>query len=217
VRATHWLIFLSMVFLVATGIYIGNPFLVAPGRAGERFVMGWTRAIHSYSAIVFTLSVLVRIGWMLVGNVYASWRQFLPVENSRRHGWSATLAFYLMRRRRPPFFAGHNPLAGATYTVVFVLYFVMIATGLGLYAQGAHVDSPLRHFAFFASWFGGAQSARWIHHVVMWLLIGFVAHHVWSAFLMSKVERNGTIDSIFSGYKYLDPAEMREAEEKGHS
>jgi Ni/Fe-hydrogenase 1 B-type cytochrome subunit len=215
VRVTHWLIFLSMIFLAVTGIYIGNPFIVVPGRAGASFVMGWMKAIHYYAAIVFTLSVLARIWWMLAGNRYSKWTQFVPVERRRRGGLVGTLLFYLMVRRRPPFFVGHNPLAGAAYTLVFLLYLVIIATGLGLYGQSAHLDSPLRHFAFLAAWFGGAQSARFIHHVVMWLLIGFVAHHVWSSFLVSTIERNGTLDSIFSGYKYLDPEEVAEAHGEG--
>ena len=50
---------------------------------------------------------------------------------------------------------------------------------------------------------GGAQVARWIHHVVMWLLIGFVVHHVYSAVLMAIVEGNGTVESIVSGYKFV--------------
>jgi Ni/Fe-hydrogenase 1 B-type cytochrome subunit len=203
VRATHWLIFFSMAFLVGTGIYIGNPFSVGSGPASDHFLMGWIRAIHFWAAIVFTLSVLSRIVWMFVGNRYSKWWQFIPVHRRRRAGMLGTLKFYLLLRDHPPGYHGHNPLAGAAYSLVFLLYLVMITTGLGLYAMSAHVDSPFRFFEFFLGWFGGAQSARWIHHVVMWLLIGFVAHHVWSAFLVSRVERNGTLDSIFSGFKYL--------------
>ena len=89
------------------------------------------------------------------------------------------------------------------YTLVFLLYFVMIGTGLALYGVDAAVHSPVRIFSFLLPLFGGAQTARWIHHVVMWLLLGFVVHHVYSAVLMSQVEGNGTIESIFSGYKFV--------------
>ena len=34
--------------------------------------------------------------------------------------------------------------------------------------------------------------ARWIHHVVMWLLLGFTVHHVYSAVLVAIIEKNGT-------------------------
>jgi Ni/Fe-hydrogenase 1 B-type cytochrome subunit len=50
-------------------------------------------------------------------------------------------------------------------------------------------------FQFLVPVFGGLQLARLIHHVVMWLLIGFAAHHIWSSILMSLTERNGLIDS----------------------
>jgi Ni/Fe-hydrogenase 1 B-type cytochrome subunit len=203
VRLTHWLIAGSIAVLAVTGVYIGNPFLLAPGAAGERFVMGSMKAVHSWAAIVFTLSVIARVGWMFAGNRWASWRELLPFARNRRRDIPGTLAFYTFLRSRPPETVGHNPVAGLTYALVFLLYFVEIATGLTLYSVSAHVESPLGSFAFLAPLFGGLQTARWIHHVVMWLLIGFVVHHVQSALLVSRAERNGILDSIFSGYKFL--------------
>ena len=203
VRLTHWLIAAAIAVLAVTGVYIGNPFLLAPGAAGERFVMGTVKAVHSWAAIVFTLSVLARIGWMFAGNRWASWREFLPLERHRRRDIPGTIAFYSFLRSRPPETVGHNPVAGLTYSLVFVLYLVQIATGLALYSVSAHVESPLRAFAFLAPLLGGVQTARWIHHVSMWLLIGFVVHHVQSALLVSHAERNGILDSIFSGYKFM--------------
>jgi Ni/Fe-hydrogenase 1 B-type cytochrome subunit len=35
----------------------------------------------------------------------------------------------------------------------------------------------------------------------MWLLIAFVIHHVYSAWLMDVKERDGVMSSIFGGYK----------------
>lgn len=204
-RLTHWLIFGSMAFLVVTGLYIGNPWIVVPGQAGQHFVMGTMKAIHFYCAIVFTLSVLARLWWMVVGNRFANWKQFIPVTMRRARGIPGTLLFYLFGTPKPPPFLGHNPLAGATYVAVFFLYLVMICTGLGLYAINADVSSPMRAFAFLLHLFGGPQTARFLHHVGMWLLLGFVAHHIFSALLMSRVERNGTLDSIFSGYKFVPP------------
>jgi Ni/Fe-hydrogenase 1 B-type cytochrome subunit len=210
VRLTHWLIFFSIAFLVFTGIYIGRPFFTVSGPAGQHFAMGTMKAIHSYAAIVFTLSVLARIVWMFLGNRWASWREFLPLSRRRWRGFAGTLKFYLFAWVKPPYVTGHNAVAGLTYAVVFLLYFAIIASGLGLYAISAPVDSPLRVFSFLLSLFGGPQSARWVHHVVMWLLLGFVAHHVASAVLMARVERTGTIDSIFSGYKFVPPEELEE-------
>jgi Ni/Fe-hydrogenase 1 B-type cytochrome subunit len=203
VRVTHWLIASSIVVLSATGLYIGHPFITVSGPASQRFVMGWIKVIHGYTAYVFVAAVIVRLIWMLTGNKYAHWDKFIPVHSQRRRAFWPTVKFYMFAMRKPPGFVGHNPLAGATYTLVFGLYFVSIATGLAMRAGSANVDSFVRWFTFLAPLFGGLQMARWIHHGVMWLLLGFAVHHVYSSVLMSTIEANATIESIFSGYKFV--------------
>jgi Ni/Fe-hydrogenase 1 B-type cytochrome subunit len=203
VRITHWLIVLSIAVLSVTGFFIGYPLVTVTGQAGQHFVMGWTKVIHAWAAYVFIGAVLVRVVWMFTGNRYARWDKLVPVHRSRIRGVWPTIRFYLFVLRKPPGFVGHNPVAGATYTLVFGLYFLAIATGLVLRGASAEVDSPLRWFAAWAPLLGGLQSARWIHHVVMWLLLGFAVHHVYSGVLMSTIEANATMESIFSGYKFV--------------
>ena len=72
-----------------------------------------------------------------------------------------------------------------------------------MHGASADVGSPLRWFTSLAPLVGGLQVARWIHHVVMWLLLGFAVHHVYSGVLMSTIEANATMESIFSGYKFV--------------
>jgi Ni/Fe-hydrogenase 1 B-type cytochrome subunit len=208
VRVCHWLIVASMTVLAVTGIYIGTPFLIASGPASQRFVMGTMRAVHFYSAIVFTLAVLSRILWMFVGNKYAHWDKFIPVRGIRRRGLIPTLKFYLFAAKKPPGFVGHNPVAGLAYTVVYGLCLLEIATGLALYSVSAHVGSPLRAFGFLVPLVGGLQTARLLHHVSMWLLIAFTVHHVYSAVLMAHVEANSTVGSIVSGWKFVDREDL---------
>ena len=203
VRITHWLIAIAIVVLSVTGFYIGYPFATVSGPAGQHFVMGWMKVIHAWTAYVFIGAVVARVVWMFTGNKYARWDKFIPVHPSRRRGLWPTVKFYLFMLRKPPGFVGHNPVAGATYTLVFGLYFLAIATGLVMRGASADVDSPLRWFASLAPLFGGLQITRWIHHVDMWLLLGFAVHHVYSGVLMSTVEANATMESIFSGYKFV--------------
>jgi Ni/Fe-hydrogenase 1 B-type cytochrome subunit len=209
VRLTHWLIALSIFVLAFTGYYIGHPFLVVSGEARFHFVMGTMKAIHFYTAIVFVAAVLARILWMFLGNEWARWSQFVPTTRQRWVDVWNTFTFYLFLRRESPRAVGHNALAGAAYTAVFALYLVMIATGLALYSANADIGSPGRAFGFLAPLFGGLQSARWIHHVCMWLLLGFFVHHLASAVMMSQTERAGTVESIFSGVKFVRPEELR--------
>ncbi len=210
VRVTHWVIFGTIAVLSVTGIYIGAPFVIAAGSATQAFVMGWMRIVHFYAALFFSVAVGARIAWMFVGPPYARWTQLVPTTRERwRHLWG-TFRFYSFIDAEPPPTTGHNALAGAAYVGVFGLYLLMIATGVALYATGAHVESYMRSFEVLLPLFGGAQSARWIHHVVMWLLLGFAVHHVYSATLMSKVEKTGTMDSIFGGYKIVPTAKGKE-------
>jgi Ni/Fe-hydrogenase 1 B-type cytochrome subunit len=208
VRVTHWVIAISIVMLSATGIYIGNPFIIASGEAGSRFVMGTMKVIHAYAAIAFTLAVLSRVLWMFIGNPYSRWNAFLPVKPGRIKGLIPTLRYYLFFEALPPGFVGHNPLAGLAYLAVFGLYAVMIVTGLGIYGASADVGSPMRAFTSLVPIVGGLQMARWFHHIVMWLLLGFSVHHIYSAILMTIEERNGLMDSIVSGYKVISRSEL---------
>jgi Ni/Fe-hydrogenase 1 B-type cytochrome subunit len=200
VRLTHWLIFLSLLVLSVTGFAIGRPFVIAHGG----FVTGWFKVVHFYAATVFTAAVVARVGWMfLARSPYARWSQLVPTSRQRLADLWGTFKFYTFISAEPPPATGHNALAGATYIAVLGLYVVMIATGLGLYAVDAAIGSPARVFAWVVPLVGGAQAARWVHHVVMWLLLGFMVHHIASALLMSRVEKNGVLDSIFSGYKHV--------------
>lgn len=205
VRLAHWLYVGSILILSVTGIYIGNPFIPVQGEATRHFVMGTMKTIHFVAAMVFVVAVLGRILWMFTGNYYAGWRRFVPTTRRRWRGIWETLAFYSFLSRDSPAHVGHNPLAGAVYCVVFLLFLGMIGTGFAMVAESAHVDSAFRAFDFLIPVFGGLQMARFLHHVGMWLILGFAAHHVWSAYLVSSLERSSLIDSIFSGYKVLHP------------
>ncbi len=206
VRITHWLIAASIIVLSATGIYIGRPFVISHSAT----FMATVKAVHTYTAIVFTLAVVSRVVWMFVGNSYARWDNFIPVQRHRRKGLVGTFEFYVFLLRKPPGYVGHNPLAGMTYLLVFLLYLMMITTGFALYSMSAPAGSPMRAFQFLAPLFGNLQAARWIHHVGMWMLLGFAVHHVYSSILMSQVEANATTESIFSGYKFVPRQDVTE-------
>jgi Ni/Fe-hydrogenase 1 B-type cytochrome subunit len=203
VRLTHWVIFFSVLILSATGYYIGHPFISVPGPAKDHFVMGTARAVHLYTAIVFTLAVLVRIYWMFAGNGYARLTQFIPFSLRRLRGLWSTLLFFCFLRRDLDDYPGHDALAGATYAAIFVIYLVLIATGLALYTVYAPVNSPFQLFRFLVPVFNGLQMARLIHDVCMWVVLIFAVIHIYSVWLFSTFQRLGIVDAIFSGYKFV--------------
>ena len=203
IRLIHWTLALSLFVLAATGFAIGRPFISVPGEARDHFVMGTIKAVHFYAAIAFSVAVLARIWWSFAGSRWASWRQLVPTTRTRRRHFFDTLRFYTFLRVDAPPEIGHNPVAGLAYLAVYTLCLVEIATGLALYGSSAAWDSPLRGFASLATLLGGQQVVRWIHHAVMWLLLGFFVHHLASAILVSSIEGNGLMGSIFSGSKFV--------------
>jgi len=204
VRVTHWLIFFSFLILTATGYYIMNPFISVPGPAANgHFVMGTARTIHMYTAIVFSLAVLVRIYWMFVGNSYARLTQLIPVTLERIRDLGDTLLYFCFVRRELDKYSGHDALAGATYGLIFVVYLVKIATGLALYTVYAPVNSPFQLFRVLIPVVGGLQAARLIHIISIWVILTFAVVHIYCVWVFSAVQRFGIADSIFSGYSFF--------------
>lgn len=209
VRVTHWLIFLSFIVLSFTGYYIHNPFLIEVDNPA--FTMGWMRFIHEVTAFVFTLSVLSRFYWFFAGNRFARWRAFVPVSQCRLRGVGAMLRYYLFLRWRAPDEVGHNPLAGMTYLVVYLLFLVQIVSGFALYAWVVGVEPWTTLFGWIPGWIS-IRTLRLLHYFLMFAFFGFIIHHIYSALLVSAEKRNGTLGSIFSGYKFVSERELAEDE-----
>jgi Ni/Fe-hydrogenase 1 B-type cytochrome subunit len=196
VRLTHWVIVLAILVLSATGFYIGHPVV-----GGSVSLMAWVRGIHRLAAWVFVASLLLRTYWAFAGNQWASWRVLFPYLTAEgRRGMGGVFSYYIFFRWRPPSFVGHNPLAGATYSLVVLLMIAQVVTGFALQSLGG---GGWQHALF--GWVFSVmslQGARLAHHLIMWLLLGFMVHHVYSAALMDAEEKNGTLASIFTGYKF---------------
>lgn len=201
VRITHWVIFFAVVVLSATGYYIARPFIIAG--SDPQYLMGWMRSIHNIAAWVFIAAIVARLIWSVVGNRWSHWDQFIPISKDRRAGSREMLNYYLFMRRDPAPEVGHNPLAGVTYSVVYLMFGVQIVTGLALMS----LENPGGILYNLTGWvfdIGSIPTARLAHHLIMWLTWGFVVHHVYSAVLVDMEERNGLISSIVTGRKEVE-------------
>jgi len=211
VRITHWVTVISIGVLTVTGIYIATPFVFTSGPAVNQYLMGTVRFIHFLTAFIFAVSVLFRIYWAFVGNRYSRWHQFLPVKVARRRNIRRMLGYYLFVRQEPLTEVGHNPLAGMTYTVVFTLFLLQIITGFALYAL------PFERNSLWVLLFGwitvtfGVQPVRLVHDIIMWLLLAFTIHHVYSAILIDFEEHSGLLSSIVTGFKLLTRRQIEDA------
>lgn len=198
VRLTHWIIFFAVIVLSVTGYFIGNPYADAGSDPG--FLMGKMRFVHLLSAWVFISCLMARLIWSLTGNRHARWDRFIPVTKARRRLMWEWLKYYLFVRRDAPPVVGHNPLAGITYSVVYIMFGVQILTGMALHG----LSDPNGWIASLTGWTFSIVSiptARLIHHLVMWMTWGFVIHHVYSALFVDFEEKSGIISSVLSGYR----------------
>lgn len=202
VRIVHWVIFFSVFVLGFTGYYMYDPFIIS--RGASVFLMATMRFVHEVTAFVFISAVLVRSYWWFTGNGWAHWTGFISTKGWWRRGLGRQLKYYLFLRRRPSTGLGHNPLAAVTYMLIWALFVVEIITGMALldYVNG------LGHGAqdFFFGWIFSIVSVtyvREIHFLIMFAILAFVIHHVYSAVLVSMEEGSGLMESIFSGYKYF--------------
>jgi Ni/Fe-hydrogenase 1 B-type cytochrome subunit len=88
-------------------------------------------------------------------------------------------------------------------------YTSTIITGLTLYTQVRGKWA----LGWLFGWVPGVidiQHIRLVHFCIMFTFFAFVIHHVYSAVLVSWEERNGLIESIFTGYKFVPKAELEE-------
>lgn len=207
VRLTHWVNVLAIVVLSFTGYYIGNPYVSVSSREWYGgFFMGYMRFLHVLFGYILVASLLLRTYWAFWGgNQWASWRALVPFFTPEGRGYMVeSLRYYLFLRREPPTVLGHNALAGFTYGGIVFLYFAQTFTGFALHglSQPGGFWWNMTHWSFVLM---DPQYMRFFHHLIMWLLIGFAIHHVYSAFLVDAEESNGLMSSIFSGWKFLVP------------
>jgi Ni/Fe-hydrogenase 1 B-type cytochrome subunit len=199
VRVIHWLLVLAIVVLSVTGFLIGDPVLQLSATADW---VTWIKIIHEFTAYVFIALILARVIWMFQSpNRYSRWTEWVPVSRARRQQIIPALRFYLLLDREPPAVVGHNPLAGMTYCVLYTMFGVETISGVVLWGvQGEDWAATLTGWLLTLI---PLQVIRFIHHLIMWLIVGFMVHHVYSAMLVDRLEGSGVNTSIFSGFKFL--------------
>lgn len=201
VRVFHWINAAAIMLLIITGLYIGRPFVAASVQEEAYYsnLMGWARYIHFFSAFAFTVNLLIRWYWVFKGNNFAT-------SNPLKRGfWSETfetIKYYLLLKHKKPHYTGHNPLAQLSYWLfVGVGSIVAIFTGFYLYFEPQPESFWAKLFMWVPELFGNSFLVRSWHHYVAWAFILFIVVHVYMAFREDWMEKNGTMSSIFTGFK----------------
>jgi len=204
IRAMHWLAALSIVVLVATGLYIGKPYFVTGGDTSAHFLMGWMRAAHFGAAAVFVATAIVRVYWLFAGNKYERWSALFPLRPSDWVNLLRQIKYYLMiQPEKAPRYLGHNPLQQLSYTALYAVAALQVITGFALYGQSDPGGFFFRAFGWLGPAFGGMPVVRFVHHVATWVFCTFIPIHVYLAMRADLLERGGSISSIISGGRFV--------------
>ena len=160
--------------------------------------------MHFAAGLFFTALFIYRLFWVAVGNRYARMIFFPPLLSMKWwKGVFAQVAYYLFMRKSAPEYAGHNPLAQLAMFAMFVLgSFVIIITGLALYAQSWGWDTSwMAWFGWVFVLFGDAQAVRTVHHVMMYVFILFSIAHIYMSFREDVMGGATTLSSMSTGLR----------------
>lgn len=214
VRLTHWINVLSILTFIATGIYIGDPYihaipsdthlLPAGGMATpfHEYIMGWMRFAHLMTGYVFLCSFVIRIYWAFMGNRYASWRVWFPFKGQPLTDLKDTVKFYTFMSKKPPYAVGHTALAGLAYFVLFLVFGFQIVSGFAMLSISSASVFPSIIGGWLLSVMDLASIRLW-HHLFMYVIVAFFFLHLYVSWWLDTVEKNGVMGSIFGGYKFV--------------
>ena len=208
VRIFHWLNVLCITVLGVTGFIIADPpALMSTAEASESYWFGTVRMIHFITAYIFLLNYIGRIYWAYKGNYYSNWRRFFPFSKKARSNIKYVLKVDILLQNEEKevldnISVGHNYLASLSYIILFLLAYVQIFTGFGLYAPTSGWWLP-KLFAWVPYVLGDEMTTRFVHHMSSWLFIIFTLVHVYLVFYHDWVEGRGETSSMISGYKFV--------------
>lgn len=209
-RLIHWGIVICLGVLSVTGYYIHDPFIV--GQSNRPFLMAEFRFVHEAFAMVLIALLLLRIYLFFAGNRWERWRSYVPLRRRQFLEMREMARFYAFIRPKPVSKIGHNALAALSYLALYAMLAVEIVTGLVMYQWLAHTA----FLGFLVGWIPrviNIATIRLIHFSLMWVFIAFGILHVHLAMLVSRVEKKGLMDSIFTGYKVVPEKDLQADEE----
>ncbi len=197
-RLFHWFFALSIVALVVTGFYIGDPWTnTTVIKEGKIFTMEYMRYVHFIAGFVFTGAVIVRIYLWGAGNRQEKIMDFLPVTSRNLKNLFSTVAFYLYLKDNYEDRLGHNALAGLFYLITIVMAVLQIISGFYMFYPESSFWQSCGLLLF-----GTQGQGRFLHHLFMWYFILFAFVHFYIVVWNDIRCQDGLISSIFNGRKF---------------
>ncbi|WP_310441723.1 Ni/Fe-hydrogenase, b-type cytochrome subunit [Sulfurimonas sp.] len=204
-RWHHWIRVLSIIILIATGFYISVPFIIpAVNAQPTNFLNAEFRGLHEIFGFVMIS--------MFIGKTYyfffavkdrmeiKSYKDVVSLKN-----WLNQIGYYLLLTKHPKLSGAYNVIQLLAYFVFYIAITGLIVTGLILYVHSFHLGiGGMLYDGMRAieATLGGLAAVRELHHLLMWGVIFFIVGHVYMVVFNAVYGKEGTVDSIFSGYRW---------------
>lgn len=203
IRASHWLNAVLLLGMIASGFQIFHAYAAFAERgaefccypfAGRRFpeavrLGGWLAGglkWHLFLMWGFVLNGLVWIGYLLGSG---EWRRRLFRPRDAGDAWRMALTYARFRPDKPRYEI-YNGLQKLAYTGTLALGALAVATGFAIW-------KPVSLWPL-VDLFGGYVWARYLHFLVVWAFLGFLAGHL---FMTLVVDREATRSMIVGPYR----------------
>jgi cytochrome b len=219
VRWFHWINVVCVLGLLTVGtfIYYGDHF----GVSDEGKIL--LKTIHVSVGYVFLTNLVWRLVWAFIGGPFARWGRLLPF----RRGYGRAYREYVsgFRQGDPPPYAGHNPAARLSVTLLLALMISQASTGLVLAGTDLYFPPFGKSIAEWVAADGqdasgllagskeGVDAQAWdemrafrspiitVHKWGYYLLLLLIPLHVLGVIFTDIRERSGLVSAMFTGRK----------------
>ncbi|WP_420450646.1 cytochrome b/b6 domain-containing protein [Ilumatobacter sp.] len=206
-RWMHWVNFPVLMVMIWSGMRIywadvRDPYALGVG--GLQLLEFWPESVEGFfeldRRLAKGLAFHLVFGWLFVINGVlwtlslawrGGWRRIVPDRRSLADA-GRSLAHDLHLRREAPVQGKYNPMQQLTYSAVWVISALLVASGFAIY-------KPVQ-LSFLVTVLGGYDTARFVHFSATILLLAFFFVHV-----LQVVRAGwGNFASMVTGYRLAD-------------
>ncbi|MGW8168690.1 MAG: cytochrome b/b6 domain-containing protein [Sulfurovaceae bacterium] len=215
-RSIHWANATFMVVAIITGLYIGEPYYQAliAEPAVHKYVMAWNRWWHFIAAIIFDVTSVVIVYLYFFSRFEKPYKKLIPNAHNLNEFKEVFINLITLNRRKS-FDSSHSDSFNTVYFTIFhLLLLFMLFTGLQLYVHG--LESGISAIGAWWPWIlhvatdwtipvtgGNLMTVRIAHHITMWLIIVWVAFHIYYQIWRTIFWEEGDLAIVVGGSKFV--------------
>jgi len=227
-RIIHWVNAISMLIAVITGLYIAEPYyqtLIAEP-AVDKYVMAWNRWGHFIVAIIFDVTSIIVAYLFFFSRFEKPILKLLPTPTNIKEFFAVLINLFTFNRSKK-FDSSHSDSFNTVYFTIFHLLLAwMLFTGLQLYVHGLESGEssigswwpsmlhlvtdwtiPASHAIMGGGPTASIMDVRITHHITMWLILAWVAFHIYYEVWRTIFWQEGDIGIVFGGNKFVKDEE----------